>query len=285
MAKKTVLAILLIFMGVSAGWLIIYTYLMSGGATAYALPFLVIAVICIIAGMIIGFSRLLDRQVNPIMDVLQKDLEDDIQDLHERRMTNPIWMLLITIVAAAVFSFFVFSLHKVEAKWGQFPVIIPTFAAMGVLAWFILKTLWFKRPDWLTPMGIFLIPAVGFVLTLVFGLSRTEDLSQINLLRQDPGQIRSPGLVAEDALAVGTRLGSYVTYLDAPSCSDEQCTVYLVIALIILTLVLVIGAAIIPHFWLLSGSIFLMIMLLITIHDLRFRRSASQFTENIYPAP
>ena len=42
--------------------------------------------------------------------------------------------------------------------------------------------------------------------------------------------------------------------------------------LIILTFVLVIGSAMIPHFWLLSGSILLGIMVLIAIHDLRIRR-------------
>jgi hypothetical protein len=35
---------------------------------------------------------------------------------------------------------------------------------------------------------------------------------------------------------------------------------------------LVIGSAYIPHFWLLSGSILVGIMLLIAIHDLRIRR-------------
>jgi hypothetical protein len=46
-----------------------------------------------------------------------------------------------------------------------------------------------------------------------------------------------------------------------------------VIALIILTLFLVVGSAVIPHFWLFSGSILLGIMALIAIHDLRVRRS------------
>jgi len=47
-----------------------------------------------------------------------------------------------------------------------------------------------------------------------------------------------------------------------------------VIALIVLTFVLVIGSALIPHFWLLSGSILISIMALIAIHDLRIRRAS-----------
>jgi len=51
--------------------------------------------------------------------------------------------------------------------------------------------------------------------------------------------------------------------------------VLLVIGLIILVFVLIIGSAMIPHFWLLSGSILLGIMVLIAIHDLGLRRVPS----------
>jgi hypothetical protein len=43
--------------------------------------------------------------------------------------------------------------------------------------------------------------------------------------------------------------------------------------LLIVLGVLVIGSAMIPHFWLLSGSMMLCIMALITIHDLRIRQA------------
>ena len=62
--------------------------------------------------------------------------------------------------------------------------------------------------------------------------------------------------------------------LELPSCHDDICGVLLVIALIVLTFVLVIGSALIPHFWLLSGSILISIMALIAIHDLRIRRAS-----------
>ena len=63
--------------------------------------------------------------------------------------------------------------------------------------------------------------------------------------------------------------------LDIPDCNDEGCVWLLVIGLIFLVFILVIGSAYIPHFWLLSGALLLCIMALITLHDLRIRRSVS----------
>jgi hypothetical protein len=60
--------------------------------------------------------------------------------------------------------------------------------------------------------------------------------------------------------------------LDIPDCDEDRWAVLPVIRLIIFTLGLVIGTSMNPYFWLLSGSIFLGIILLIAIHDLRIRR-------------
>ncbi len=84
-----------------------------------------------------GFSRLLDKQVSPLIDELHKDIEDDIQDLKEERITSTIWMVIVSGIALLVFSFFVFRFHKMEAMWGPIPVILPTFIGMGLLAWFV----------------------------------------------------------------------------------------------------------------------------------------------------
>jgi hypothetical protein len=39
---------------------------------------------------------------------------------------------------------------------------------------------------------------------------------------------------------------------------------------------MVIGAATIPHFWLLSGMVFLTILTIITVHEIRIRRTAQE---------
>jgi hypothetical protein len=120
-------------------------------------------------------------------------------------------------------------------------------------------------------MWIFLIPTVGFILTIGVGLTKTENLAILAASRQESAGFnynRSTGIILQQASGIGN-LGFD---LEIPDCDGEDCAVLLVIGLIILTLVLVIGSAMIPHFWLLSGSIFLGIMVLIAIHDLRIRR-------------
>ena len=271
MPKKTIIAIILIIIGVLSSSLIIFGYAMSGGKTYITLVFLMLAIALIIIGTILAFSRLLDGPVNPLIDEIHHDIEDDIQDLKERRITNTIWMVIIVGIAALIFSFFVFRFHKMEAMWGPIPVIIPTFIGVGILAWYIPRTSWFQTEIY-TPMWIFIIPCVGFFLTIWLGLAKTENVGILVASRQE--SIYYPynqytGIILQEASGIG----NWGFQLDIPDCDGDACAVYLVIGLIILTFVLVIGSAMIPHFWLLSGSILLGIMVLIAFHDLRIRRS------------
>jgi Na+(H+)/acetate symporter ActP len=271
MSKKTRWSILLVSVGVIVGCLVIFGYAMSGGKTGITLIFMVPAITCIMAGSVLAFSRLLDRHVGPVIDEFNQDIEDDLQDIKEHRITNTIWMVIIICIALLAFSYFVLRLHKMEAMWGPIPVIIPTFVGMGLLAVFIPRTRWFQTQIY-TPMWIFLIPTVGFILTIGVGLNKTENLAILSATRQESAGYnynRSTGIILQEASGIGN-LGFD---LDIPDCDGDECAVFLVIGLIILTLVLVIGSAMIPHFWLLSGSILLGIMVLIAIHDLRIRRS------------
>lgn len=271
MSKKTILSILLVCLGVSTGLLVIFAYSLSGGKVAITLPLLAAAIACIVTGSILGFSRLLDRLANPVLDEIHKDLEDDIQDLKQRRLTNAIWMVIMIGIAALAFFFFVLRFHKLEAKWGPVPVALPTLIALVALAWFIPRTHWFQSSGVYTPMWVFLIPATGFILTLVIGLLKTENLSIISTSRQEPIEYNTyqyTGFFFQEAADVG----EWGLRLDLFSCDGDECGILLVIALVILTCILVIGSALIPHFWMFSGSILLGIMALIAIHDLRIRR-------------
>lgn len=272
MSKKTILAIILIFLGISTGLLVLFLYSMSGGKVPITLLFMSMAIACIITGSILGFSRLLDRSVIPVLDEIHKDIEDDIQDLKKLRFTNTIWMIAISGISGLAFLFFVLRLHKLEAMWGAIPVAIPTLIGMIALAWFIPRTLWFQNSRVYTPMWVFLIPAAGLFFTLVFGITQTENLSVIRASPQESIEYNSyqyTGYFFEDVLGAG----EWGMQLDFLSCDGEECGFLLVIALIILTFILVIGSALIPHFWFFSGTILLSIMALISIHDLRVRRS------------
>jgi hypothetical protein len=269
LSRKTIFAILLIGLGLGFGLMVFLTYTLSGGSTPISLAFLATAVVFILGGTILAFSKLLDRFVNPVVEEIHGDIQDDLQDLKAMRITNTLWMVIITLVMALVFSFFVLRFHKVEARWGAIPVILPAAVGLAALAWFIPRTSWFQSAGY-TPFWIFLIPTIGLVLTLWIGLAKTENVSLMFASRSeavDYNIIRP----ASFFLLNTTELGGLS--LDMPDCDGDACAVVLVIGLIILVCVLVIGSAMIPHFWLLSGSLMLCMMALIAIHDLRIRQS------------
>lgn len=276
MSKKKYFSIFLIILGVSACSLVIFAYAMSGGKATITLTFLAAAILCIMAGSILGFSQLLDKLVTPAIDEIYDDIEDDIQDLKERRITATIWMILIIGLATLTFSFFVFRFHKMEATWGGIPVILPTIVGMAALAWFIPRTLWFQDQRDYTPMWVFLIPTAGLVLALMIGISKTENPGLLRASRQELIEYNTYQ-TTDFFLWTLAEAGNSSSLLDIPECSGDECGVLLLlIALIVLTLILVAGSAFIPHFWFFSGSIMLSIMALIAVHNLLIRKSEGQ---------
>jgi hypothetical protein len=179
-------------------------------------------------------------------------------------------MVVLLGIVLLVFSFFVFRFHKVEAMWGSIPVVITAFISMLALAWFIPRTRWFQHSHDHTPMGIFLIPLIGFIISLWRGLARMENFGVFRATPTEPARyntVRASGILvqgASDAADMGLSIS-------LPRCDGDACAAYLVVGLIILVLILIVGSAVIPHFWLLSSSLLLGIMALIAFHDLRLR--------------
>jgi hypothetical protein len=272
MSKKTILSLFLIIVGVRVSLLVIFAYTRSGGKASITMGFLTAAVTSIIVGSILGFSRLLDRTVKRFIDEIYQDIEDDIDDITHSRFTNTIWMIFILVIGLFIFSFFVLRFHKVEAMWGGIPVVVPTFIALAVLTWFLPRTLWFQNQRAYTPIWIFLIPTSGLIITMIAGIGKTENLSLMRApyaQNKEYNAYQNTGFILQEAAEVG----SSGIQFDIPNCDGEECAVLLVIALIVLTFVLIVGSALIPHFWLFNGSILLCIMLLIATHDLQVRRT------------
>lgn len=268
MTKKTIFSIVLVAVGVISSVLVLWTYTFTGGLPVMSVIFLGIGVLSIVVGSVLAFTQLIDRFIPPVIEEFSQDIEDDLENIKAHRLTDPIRMVITVAVAALVFSFFFLRFHKVEATWGGMPVVI--FAALGFLAVVILipQTRWYQNRGITTPLGIFLIPTIGLVLSMILGLSKTEDLSILSS--------RSIQGVQYNTRQAGAFLvneaGDLAFGLSLPSCDDEIClVVYLAIALIVLTLVLVIGSAFIPHFWIFSGGILLGLMFMIALHELRFR--------------
>ncbi len=124
-------------------------------------------------------------------------------------------------------------------------------------------------------MWIFLVPTIGFIISVWLGLAKTENMKVLRANPIEPVSYNTYQPTWIVMQGVGN-IGESIFSVDLPSCDGDACGyIFLVVALIILTLLLVVGSALIPHFWILSGSLLLGIMVLITIHDLRLRPESS----------
>lgn len=238
-----------------------------------ALVVLFITVSLVIAGSVIAFSQLLDGIVVPVAENLAEDVQDDVKDLAELRPTTTIIICALTSLIAMVFALLVFRFHKLESSWGLFPVGIATIIICGLIAFTVIRTDWFQDKFFRTPFWVYLIPMIGIVVSTYLGVLRTEDVGRLNFTNSSNGYtyVYQPRYFWQ-----GGTSGGESSNIDVPECSGKNCGyVYLVIFLIVLTIVLIVGSAFIPHFWLLAGGIFLTIMVLISIHELRVREEQS----------
>ncbi len=265
---KKYLGIFLIAAGSAGGALtVLFSFLNRGQGGGY-LVMLLMAIGCIVAGSILAFTQLLDRFARPLIEVIDGDVQDDIEDLKAKRFTNAQLMVVVTALLFFIFLFFVLRLHKLASTWDGLPVVIPTLLMIGVVTWIVTRSSWFKNQNLRTPRRIFVVPVLGIILSMLLGISFAEDWSSAAWSAVE-GTRTSPQGSSEPVDFVADFDGSI---FELAECDDEGCEVlFLVIVLFVLTLLMVVGSAFIPHFWFLSGSVLLTILLLITLHEIRIR--------------
>ena len=273
-SKKTSFAFALIGCGVILGVTTLFLYSLGGDQKLIIASLIILSISSVVIGSVLALSRVFDHLVQPIIEEVYEDIADDFEDLKAHRITDTHIMVIITLVIAVIFSFMVFIFHKLEATWGGIPVIIPTVLLIGIGAWNIVKTNWFRDQSTRTPLKIFFIPVVGMMLAMFLGITRTENIKQVSLSRQEPGQYNTidPSWLFFIGDTSSSSDSSGSRGIDLTDCDGDGCGyILLVVALVVITLILVIGSAFIPHFWLLSGCLFGAIMVVIAVHDLRVR--------------
>jgi hypothetical protein len=134
-----------------------------------------------------------------------------------------------------------------------------------------------------------LVAFAGFAAALFLGIFMTEQVPPA-----DNGQL----LTAEENVDYGY-VGSrayYITrqYLNFgptpeitfPDCDDDACAyVFLAILFVLLTAILVAGAALIPHMWVLSCLVLLTLIALLALHEARRDRSLQQHYRSVIARP
>jgi hypothetical protein len=225
---------------------------------------------------------LLPNTTSPHAEFLTDDLEDEWKELRQRTISRPHILLLGGAISALVYVWCVFYYGKpTTAFWfGWMPVGVAAIGLSLLLFAFVRRTDWYNNRFYRTPTWVMLIAFAGFALALFLGIFMTE---------QDAPSESGRLLVAEtdvDYGYVGSR-AYYITrqYLDIgptpqitfPDCDDDACAyMFLAILFIVLTAVLVVGAALIPHMWVLSCLVLLTLIALLVLHEIRRDRSLQE---------
>lgn len=262
------IGVFLILCGVAAGVLTLLIRFVNRGEGGGYLVMSLMAVGLVVIGSMLTLTRVLDRFAQPLVEDIEGDIQDDLADLKARRFTPAMQMLVATGGLALVFIFLVLRLRKLAAAWDGFPVVIPTLVLMALVTWVVTRSKWFKNQQMKTPRRIFLIPVAGLILSMLLGTQLTENFSGAGWNAVDG--TRAGQIDTGDPVDFGLDIDS--SFFELPDCDDDACeALFLVVALVVLTLILVLGSAFIPHFWFLAGSVLLLVCLLIVLHEIRLR--------------
>jgi len=173
-----------------------------------------------------------------------------------------------------------------NAIWfGWVPVGVVAISLALLLFAFVRKTDWYNNRYFRTPNWIILTAFAGLAGALILGIFMTEQVP--------PAQSGQP-LTAEQNVDYGY-VGSRAYYITRqyqnfgptpeitfPDCDDDACAyVILAIVFVLLTTVLVTGAALIPQMWVLSC---LVMLTFIALHDVRRDRNLRQQYLRIFAA-
>ena len=225
---------------------------------------------------------LLPNITSPHPEFLSDDLEDEWTELRQRTISRPHILLLGGVISALTYLWCLFYYGKpTNAFWfGWMPVGVAAIALSLVLLAFVRRTDWYNNRFYRTPTWVMLVAFAGFTLALFLGIFMTEQVP--------PAQNDQALTVGNDVDYgyVGTR-AYYITrqYLNFgptpeiafPDCDDEACAyIFLAMLFILLTVILVAGAALIPHMWVLSCLVLLTLIALLALHEIRRDRSLRQ---------
>lgn len=271
MSPKPIAAVALIVLGIVTGTILFIAYYGDTSFGESDVFYIVLggAVLCIVAGCVLGYTHLLDHMAGRALSELEASLEDDVEDLGAGKLTVPWLMFFTTLAVCIVFGLMVLRFHKLESMWGPLPVALAAFVAMVITMGIVASSKWFKNPSFRIPFVVYLIPVAGIILATYLGVSNTEDVRQLDFRYQNSGYHY---VYAGRPMYIFGSGSSSSGSTSTPQCKGKGCGMaFLVVALVVLTIVLVVGSATIPHFWLVAGGIFLTMMCMLTVRELMIK--------------
>jgi len=162
--------------------------------------------------------------------------------------------------------------QKIYASWGPFNVLLIAILVVGLTLLWSIRSDWFQiRKNRLAPR-VFWIPAAGWLICILIGVSFAEPREYDGRSQMERSQAASSEInpsstprgsayfFLRTAGMAGEAIGSF-------DCDDEGC---LVMLLIIIVAVSVFASATIPHFWVVATMLLLTFMGVISLRELLY---------------
>ena len=250
---------------------------------AWRIIFILVLVVLTITSTILIPGVLLPNITSPHPEFLTDDLEDEWRDLRQRTVSRPHLLMLGGVISALVYVWCVFYYGKLtNAIWfGWMPVGVAAMGLALLLFAFARRTDWYHNRFYRTPTWVMLIAFAGFAIAQFLGIYMTEQV-----IPPQRGQMLTSAEDDVDYGYVGTRAYYFTRQylsigpapeISMPDCEGDECAyVFLVILFVLLTVVLVVGAALIPHMWVLSCLVLLTLIALLALHEVRRDRSLQE---------
>jgi hypothetical protein len=247
----------------------------------WRIVFILALVVLTMTSTILIPGVLLPNITSPHPEFLTDDLQDEWRELQQRTISRPHILLLGASISALIYVWCIFYYGKLtNAMWfGWMPVGVAAIALALLVFAFARRTDWYNNRLFRTPTWIMLTAFAGFAVALVLGIYMTE---------QVPPTESGQSLTVEQSVDygyVGSRAYSitreYLNFgpapeISMPDCDDDACAyIFLAIVFVLLTTVLVVGSALIPHMWVLSCLVLTLVALL-ALHEVRRDRNLRQ---------
>jgi hypothetical protein len=245
----------------------------------WRIVFILALVLLTITSTILIPGVLLPNITSPHPEFLTDDLQDEWRELQQRTISRPHILLLGASISALVYVWCIFYYGKLtNAMWfGWMPVGVAAIGLVLLLFAFARRTDWYNNRFYRTPTWVMLTPFAGFTAALFLGIYMTEQVPPAQSDQLPAAQANIDyGYVGSRAYYITRQYLNFgsTPEITVPDCDDDACAyVFLAIVFVLLTVVLVAGAALIPHMWVLSCLVLLAFIVLLTLHDVRRDRN------------
>jgi MFS family permease len=238
--------------------------------------FVLALVVLTVTSSVLVPGVLLPDPASPRPEFLSDDLRDEWDDLRQRTVARPHVLVLGGAASALTYAWFVLYYGKAtNAIWfGWLPVGAAALGLSLLLFGCARRTAWYNDRFYRTPTWVILVAFAGFATAQFLGVFMTEQA-----VAPRGGGAETSAADDIDYWYVGTRAyritGQYleigpVPDIGIPDCESDECAyVVLAVLVVVLVLVLVVGAALVPHMWVLSCLVLLTLIALLALHDVR----------------